>query len=1071
MSEKKSYSGKDIATVMGIDFLDEQLAVITAEVEPGEFAELDPGVIIASAGSGKTAVMAARVVYLVANEKVPAEKILGLTFTNLATGELRSRVRQSLTKLGVKTPDTNTSAEPVVTTYHSFASQLIKQYGMLVGVEPDHQVISDVRRQQLCARTISRSTADFEKLKVSFSYILDRILKLDDALADSNVSLEDFEKFGNKLVADSKTLIPDGDNDFKETGQAQVVYAQLVREFRENKRLYNALDYADMNRLALEIVDKADSIREQLRVQYEMVLLDEYQDTSIAQRTLIQKLFGDAHPVNAVGDPLQSIYGFRGASSKNISNFPNHFKSKTGGNGHVFDLPITQRNGKNIVEFANVLTNRLRFPDAHPELKPLQAPKNPKYGDGKLHISSFRTRDEEAAWIVKEIRDCEANGIPLEEIALLFRKRKGIAWALKFLNEAGIPAQVRTKMDLLEVPEIVELIAMLRVVAEPAANSAWVRLLTGPRWRIGNRDLAIIGRHASSMAYDARVQGERGLENALEAAIAGGDIAENTAYGDAIADIVENGNPDLSKAAFNRIKNLNNEVQYLRAQAGDPLKHFVYRVASVSGLLIESISEPNRIKRGMDSNLRAFFSLVSDFTALDGESNLFALLRWIDDSRKHDTAIEIASVTHEGAVQLITVHSSKGLQFRVVGLPQMSEGIFPVSTGSDNWVTSPWVVPYELRDEEMDLVLKRYPFRGRELTNEDIEEYDEARKLADSFEERRLAYVALTRAEEMVFISSSAIDPSITKQRKPSVFFNEVLESAKLMETAIAEGLVRIGAIYDVVPVKGEKIHVVETGEWPIELKSPAIKRIQDSAIRVKELMQNQSPQTPSASTLVNEWDKAIKAIEREIKLHDNPTRLVPLPESLSVTQIQRLAQDEESFVANLIRPMPTEPAPAAAQGTAFHAFVEHWAHEAKGGSVTATLPDMENMDQTEPERFDLPTLEKFKETFRNSIWAKSVPHIVEAPFAISLGGYVVRGRIDAIYKDGDIFTLVDWKTNSSSNADTLQLAIYRLAWADSLNIPLENIKASFYYVARDETVTPETFPSREEVIKLLLGS
>ncbi len=1063
MTEKKQHTGKDIADVMGIPFLDEQLAGITAD--------LVPGVIIASAGSGKTAVMAARVVYLVANEKVPAEKILGLTFTNLATGELRSRVRQSLAKLGVKTKDTTSSSEPFVTTYHSFASQLIKQYGMLVGVEPDHQVISDVRREQLCARTISRSQVDFEKLKVSFSYILERILKLDDALADANVSIEDFEQFGRKLIADSKLLILEDENQFEQTGQAQVVYAQLVREFRDQKRLYNALDYADMNRLALEIVSKTPSIREQLREQYKMVLLDEYQDTSIAQRVLIQTLFDEFHPVNAVGDPLQSIYGFRGASAKNISNFPNHFKLKSGENSRVFDLPITQRNGKNIVEFANILTNRLRLPDAHPELKPLQAPKDPKYGDGKLHISSFRTREEEAAWIVKEIKACEAEGIPLEEIALLFRKGKGIAWALKFLNEAGIPAQVRTKMNLLEVPEIVELVSILRVIAEPAANSAWIRILTGPRWRIGNRDLAIIAKHANRMAYDARVQGDRGLEKALEAAIAGSDIAENTAYGDAISDIAENGNPSLSKAALERIKNLHLEIQYLRAQAGDPLKQFVYRVASVSGLLIESISEPTRIKRGMDSNLRSFFSLVSDFTALDGESTLFALLRWIEDSRKHETTIGITSVAHEGAVQLITVHSAKGLQFRVVGLPQMSEGIFPVSTGSDNWVTSPWVVPYELRDEEMDSILKRYPIRGREITNEDAKAYDEARKLADTFEERRLAYVALTRAEEMVFISSSAIDPSVTKQRKPSVFFNEVLDQARQMDAAIAQGLVRIDSIYEVIPVKGEKIQVIESGEWPIELKSPAIHRIKDSAARVKELMQQDLIITPVKNALVEEWDKAIKAIEREITLHDNPTRIVALPESLSVTQIQRLAKDEDAFVADLIRPMPTEPAPAAAQGTAFHAFVEHWAHEVKGGSVAATLPDMENIDQTDQERIDLPTLEKYKETFRNSIWAKSVPHIVEAPFAISLGGYIVRGRIDAVYKDGDVYTLVDWKTNAQANADTLQLAIYRLAWADSLNIPLENIKAAFYYVARDETVTPETFPSREEVIKILLGS
>ncbi|MEY3697064.1 MAG: hypothetical protein RJA41_714, partial [Actinomycetota bacterium] len=521
-------------------------------------------------------------------------------------------------------------------------------------------------------------------------------------------------------------------------------------------------------------------------------------------------------------------------------------------------------------------------------------------------------------------------------------------------------------------------------------------------------------------------------------------------------------------AALSRIKNLHNEIQFLRAQAGDPLKHFVYRVASVSGLLIESIAETNRIKRGMDSNLRSFFSLVSDFTALDGESNLFALLRWIDDSKKHETAIGITSVAHEGAVQLITVHSAKGLQFRVVGLAQMSEGIFPVSTGSDNWVTNAHVVPYALKDEDVDLVLKRFPIRSEAISKETQNEYDNVRKTADSLEERRLAYVALTRAEEMVFISSSALDPSVQEPRMPSIFFNEVLESCRANDEEIQKGNIKIGQIHEVIKVKGEKTNIVESGQWPVQLNSPAIQRVQESAKRVKSLINSGFELSPSSNPLVAEWDKAIAAIEREIALHDNPIRQIPLPESLSVTQIQRLSKDEDAFIANLIRPMPTEPAPAAAQGTAFHAFVEHWAYEAKGGSVASTLPDMETLDMSEAEILDLPTLEKFKVTFRNSIWAKQVPHIVEAPFAISLGGYIVRGRIDAVYKDGDTYTLVDWKTNAEANADPLQLAIYRLAWADSLNIPLENIKASFYYVALDETVTPETFPSREEIIKIL---
>lgn len=1061
-TKELKYNGKQISEVMEIDFSADQLAGITADLEPG--------VIIASAGSGKTTVMAARVVYLVANELVESEQILGLTFTNLATGELRSRVRRSLEKLGVHNKDTKNSAEPFVTTYHAFASQLIKQYGMYIKVEPDHQVITDVRRQQLCARTISNSAADFSKVSVSFPYILERTLELDSNLSENNVSIESFKKFAEKLSADAPVLSEEVTNSWQKLAEGQLFYAGMVSEFRDMKLAYNAVDYSDMNRFALDILKVKPDIKTQLRDQYKLVLLDEYQDTSISQRALIQELFGGAHPVNAVGDPLQSIYAFRGANPRNISNFPEHFKNKSGKDSTRFDLPVTQRNGENIVQLANVLTNRFRMADLHPELKPLVATDNPKYGPGKIHISSFRTMDDEAAWVIKEIKAFEAAGIPLEEIALLFRKGKGIAWALKVLGEAGIPAQVRTKVDLLEVPEIVELISMLRVIAEPAANSAWIRLLTGPRWRIGNRDLAVIGKRASKLAYNARVGDERSLQAALDAAIAGSDVVEATAYGDAIADIVEKGSAELSREALERITNLNNEINYLRTQSGDPLKHFVYRVASVSGLLIESIAEVSRIKRGMDSNLRSFFKLISDFSSLDGDSTLFAFLRWIDDSQKHDSAISVTPIVHEGAVQLITVHSAKGLQFRVVGLPHLTEGIFPASSGSDNWVTNSHVLPYALK-EEPNVILNRYPTRGRLEDPAEAKAYKDAKDEADALEERRLAYVALTRAEEAVFVSTSAVDPSVQNLRGPSIYFTEILETLRTMESEIEAGNIRIDSIYEFIKGKADASETIESGEWPIELKSDAISRIRESAARVKQLINDDFEITTPNSKLVEQWDWAIRAIEKEIETHNNPERIVPLPESLSVTQIQNLAKDEVQFVENLVRPMPTEPAFAAAQGTAFHSFVEDWARQMQGGSVLSTFPNMEYMDYSAEELIDIPTMARFEVTFRKSIWAEKAPHIVEAPFAISLGGYIVRGRIDAVYKDGDNYTLVDWKTNAKANADTLQLAIYRLAWADSMNVPLENISASFYYVALDETVTPEVFPTREEVIKLLSGS
>lgn len=1028
-----------------------------------------PGVIIAGAGSGKTTVMGARVMHLVKNENIPADGILGLTFTNLATGELRSQIRENLRELEAQKSLSNGElddfAEPTITTYHSFSSKLVKEFGILLGIEPDHDIISDVRRNQICSKTISNSNLDLVSLGATFGTILERVLKLDDSLSDTAVSTEALIEFDTELLTKAATHSPDSPNSkFEINARKRIILAQLVDEFRLMKLSYNVLDYADMTRIALELV-KFEKVQEQFQNQYKMVLLDEYQDTSIAQRKLLQTLFPSGHPVNAVGDPLQSIYAFRGASSRNISEFTTHFPLADGSDSPRFSLPLTQRNGKNIVRAANALTDRLRQADAHPELSELVA--RDDLHPGIIHIASFETKEEEANWILSEIDKAKALGIAPEQIALLFRERDGIDWALKFLNEANVAAQVRTKTDLLVVPEIVEIISMLRVIAQPAANSAWIRLLTGSRWQIGDRDLAIIGRVAANLAHNQRVVGKRDLESTLQAAVAGSDLVENTAYGDAILEIATNGNPQLSPEAVLRIKNLNAEIEFLRYHAGEPLKNFVYRVASVSGLLIETVAENERIKRGMDSNLRTFFSLVADFNSLIGETNLFAFLKWIEDSAKFKKKVEISGIAHKGAVQLITVHSSKGLQFDAVIMPTLAEGIFPSSEGAENWVTNSFVVPLPLRDEKMHSTLASYPDANVKWDTKYEKEYDALRKLNDSLEERRLAYVGITRTRKFLALSTSAVDPTVKDLRAPSIFFKELLEVCLNIVDNGDDENIAIGPIHEFFAGKNKYINDKVTGSWPIEINSDAFVRIKTSAATVKRLMSGTFIPERLPGTIADEWDIAIKAIEAEMSIVESPQKLVQLPESLSVTQIQHLARDEASFVANLIRPMPVEPVAAAAQGTAFHAFIENWA----GGRLVSTLPSMDSLDVTEQERIDTPTLSKYKETFKNSKWAKEFPFVVEAPFAISLGGYIVRGRIDAVYKDGDNYTLVDWKTNAKANADTLQLAIYRLAWADSMNVPLENISASFYYVALDETVTPETFPSREEIIKLLSGS
>ncbi|MEN9711489.1 MAG: hypothetical protein RL441_1481, partial [Actinomycetota bacterium] len=676
---KPQLSAAAVAEVLGIPFDGPQLAAIEAD--------LVPGVIVAGAGSGKTAVMTARVVYLVANGFVPADAVLGLTFTNLATGELQVRVREALTRLAATNQQPLTDAgEPTVSTYHSFAGELIREFGIRIGIEPEHLLLSDVRRQQLAIRMLRETTLSFADSEMSFSTVLERLLALDDAMSDYDIDHEELLDFDEALIADVEPVASnDAARKMVATSRHRILLTKLVLEFREYKRLNDCLDYADLTRLSLKIFKSQPELVSMICDRFKVVLLDEYQDTSTAQRKLMMALFGDGHPITAVGDGLQSIYGFRGANPRNIDLFPTHF-CLSSGLAPDFKLPVTQRNGENIVSVANALTHELRQPDAHPLAAPLASKPEPKYGPGTVEVGYFADSLAEVEWLADHIRTQAAAGVPLDDMAILLRRRADVGWYYRALAERGINVQVRTKQDLLDIPEVAEAVSYLRVIAEPTANEAWVRLLSGPRFRISNRDLKIIADVAASLVLSSGPR-PRDLQGIIEATISESDRLNVVAYGDAITQIARDGNALLSADAFARVRLLAREVEYFRRHTSEPLVDFVQRVLNISGLMAEAVSHNSRIASGMASNLRSFVSMAADFTSLDGQNSLFAFLGWLEDARRLQAQGQLLSVVQGNSVQLMTVHSSKGLQFRVVAVPRLANNIFPSKNGQDRWPT------------------------------------------------------------------------------------------------------------------------------------------------------------------------------------------------------------------------------------------------------------------------------------------------------------------------------------------------------------------------------------------------
>jgi DNA helicase-2/ATP-dependent DNA helicase PcrA len=219
----------------------------------------------------------------------------------------------------------------------------------------------------------------------------------------------------------------------------------------------------------------------------------------------------------------------------------------------------------------------------------------------------------------------------------------------------------------------------------------------------------------------------------------------------------------------------------------------------------------------------------------------------------------------------------------------------------------------------------------------------------------------------------------------------------------------------------------------------------------------------PEEARLVASWDRDLGALADELRRARATVRDVPLPAALTATQLLRLAADPEGLARDLARPMPRPPAPAARRGTRFHAWVES-RFDARPLFGPEDLPGIEGDDDIADER-DLAAL---KDAFLRTPYADRTPYRVEFPFHLVLAGRVVRGRMDAVYRDGDRYEILDWKTGRVAAADPLQLAVYRLAWSEHEGVPLDRVTAAFLHVRTAEVIRPPDLPDRAALERLL---
>lgn len=881
---------EQLKELLGIPFTPEQTACITAPPAPQ--------VIVAGAGSGKTTVMAARVVWLVGTGQVAPEQVLGLTFTNKAAGELAERVRKALVAAGVTDPDVidpdDPPGEPSISTYHAFAGRLLTEHGLRIGLEPTTRLLADATRYQLAARVLREAPGPYPALTRSFATLVSDLLALDGELAEHLVRPEALTAYDTGLLDTLETArLSNAElRKIPETARARRELLDLTRRYRAAKRSRDLLDFGDQIALSAELALTRPEVGAILRDEFRVVLLDEYQDTSVAQRLLLSALFGrgpagaaettgsaeaeeaaeaagaaeaeeaagdgpgdrtahgnslgngpgngpgartveregggrvrpadpapTGHAVTAVGDPCQAIYGWRGASVANLDDFPRHFPHADGTPATRYSLSENRRSGGRLLHLANGLAAPLRA--MHEGVEALR-PAPGAERDGTVRCALLRTHAEEIDWIANSIAHLVRTGTHPGEIAVLCRTAGDFPEIQAALVDRDVPVEVVGLSGLLHLPEVADLVAVCEVLQDPGANAALVRLLTGPRWRIGPRDLALLGRRARLLVHRAGLDGEDAPDpdRRLAEAVEGTDPAEVISLADALDTFLESGGEaddglPFSAEARVRFARLAAELRELRRSLADPLMDVLHRVLATTGLEVELSASPHALAARRRETLANFLDVAARFAAVESEATLLAFLGFLRTAAQYEKGLDNALPGGENTVKVLTAHKSKGLEWDVVAVPGLVAGQFPSGQSRDAWTSQPQVLPHALRGDAATLPALHTP------DAKGLKGFKEAMKEHQHTEELRLGYVTFTRPRSLLLGSGHWWGPAQKKPRGPSAFLHALYEHC-----AAGHGEIEVWADE---PAEDEENPALEERQadraWPLPLDDTALAR------------------------------------------------------------------------------------------------------------------------------------------------------------------------------------------------------------------------------------------------------
>jgi DNA helicase-2/ATP-dependent DNA helicase PcrA len=666
-----------------------------------------PLLIVAGAGTGKTRVITRRIAHLIATRRARPEQILALTFTDRAAAEMEERVDR-LVPYGY--------AQAWISTFHAFGDRLLREHALHLGLSPDFRVLSRAEQAIFLRERLFELPLDYFRPLGDPARHVDALVALFSRAKDEDVTPEEYAAHAERLAAEARTR-PD-DAALAELARQQGELAAAYRVYQQLLVREGRVDFGDLITLALRLLRDHPTVLAACRERFLHVLVDEFQDTNYAQFELVKLLAGPRRNLTVVADDDQAIYRFRGASYSNIAYF-----TRTYPDARTVVLSRNYRSTQFILDAAYRLI-RQNDPDRLEVRQGIDKRLVAVAGPGRLprHLHFDRLGSEADGVADRIVRSVAAGRWRYRDIAILVRANRDADPFLRALNLRGVPARFSGSRGLYDREEIRLATAFLRALAHPADSLSLYYLSASPLYEVPAPDLA------ACMSYATRKN--RALGQVYRSLAQLPDLEVSAEGRAVIARIVE----DLDAALRLAPRVPTGRVLY---------DHLVTRTGYIARLASSGRPEDEQ----KVANLAKFFDLVARFGEIVPVDRVPAFVAYLDLLIEAGDDPPTAEVeTEADAVNVLTVHKAKGLEFPVV---------FMVSMVSDKFPSRMRREPLSLPDALMKDLLPEGDFHLQE--------------------ERRLCYVGMTRAREELYLTSAA-DYGGARPRKVSRFVLEALD-------------------------------------------------------------------------------------------------------------------------------------------------------------------------------------------------------------------------------------------------------------------------------------------------------